>query len=169
MHKCCIIHKAKGEMSVHDNAEVPFTEKSELLLFTRFFFRYSERFDFVRFWCSVLVVCGFWCSSCLVGFVCLGFFVLFLSKYNPSLYFKTPGSSGSRGKTEILTPTRSARNIWILLKSKSSILKRGTYTLDRLVNFWILTQTKSTPEVILWYVCGNYDGNCYKNLREYGP
>lgn len=33
MHKYCIIHNNKGELSVHDNVEVPFTDKSEILLF----------------------------------------------------------------------------------------------------------------------------------------
>lgn len=33
MHKYFIIYNNKGELSVHNNVEVPFTDKSELLLF----------------------------------------------------------------------------------------------------------------------------------------
>lgn len=35
MDKCCIIHEDKGELSVHDNVQVPFTEKSKVLSFLR--------------------------------------------------------------------------------------------------------------------------------------
>lgn len=95
MHKCWITHESKGELFMHN--EDPLPDKTELLLF------------------RILKIIFSGTSS---GFIWLGFgflfcFTFFLSKHTLlcTLYPRQEQEGYSHGMTEILTQTRSARNL----------------------------------------------------------
>lgn len=117
----------------------------------------------VRFWLFV----GFGVVVIWLDLFVWGFLFCFCLNITP-LCTSKPQAAVAAGVRQILTPTRSARNIWILLKSKSAILKEVHTPWIGLWTFGY-SHKLNQPLKLLWYVCGNYDGNCYKNLREYGP